>query len=186
MAKIGLKNFRYAFLTETNGTATYGGAKTPGKAIDCEISVDNNDVKLYADDAVQESDTSFSGGTVNMTLDRADYQVQADMLGHTYSNGVLTRSSNSVAPYIGFGRIITLLEDNVKKYKVEILKKVKMSEPSQTDTTKGETIEFNTVAMTGTISTLSDGTWSISKEFTDYDSAIAFLEEQLGGAIPSV
>lgn len=186
MAKIGLKNFRYAFLTEANdGTASYGGAKQPGKAIDCEVSVENNDVKLYADDVVQESDTSFSGGTVNITLDRDDYQVHADLLGHTYEDGVLTRNAGDVAPYIGFGRIISLLQDNVRCYKVEILKKVKMSEPSQNDTTKGETVEFNTVSMEGSIATLADGSWSISKMFDSHEDALAFLEEQLGGDTPS-
>ena len=40
MAKIGLDNFLYAPLTEDNdGTATYGTAKKPGKAISCSVSM---------------------------------------------------------------------------------------------------------------------------------------------------
>lgn len=183
MAKIGLRNFRYAFLTEAeDGTPSYGGAKVPGKAIDCEVSVENNDVKLYADDGVAEADKSFSSGSVTITLDRADYQVQADLLGHNYENGKLTRNANSNAPYIGLGRIVTLLQDNVKHYKVEILKKVKMAEPSQSDATKGETIEFNTVQMEGSIATLANGDWSDSKMFDTYEEAIEYLENELGGA----
>ena len=60
MAKIGLNNFRYGILTEAqDGTPSYAGALTPGKAISCNVEVTNIDAKLYADDVVQESDTSF-------------------------------------------------------------------------------------------------------------------------------
>lgn len=186
MAKIGLNNFRYGILTESNGTATYGGAKTPGKAITCNVEITNNDAKLYADDVVQESDTTFSTGTVTMGVDREDYQVQADLLGHTYdaSTGIV-RNANDTAPYVGFGRIITLLEDNVRSYKVEFLSKVKFSEPSQENNTKGESVEFGTVEMQGAVSTLADGTWSKSQTFSTQAAAISYLESLLG-TTPSV
>lgn len=186
MAKIGLNNFRYGFLTEaTDGTPSYSGAKTPGAAISCNVEVSNNDAKLYANDTVQESDTSFSGGTVTMGVDRADYQTQADLLGHTYSeeNG-LVRSANDVAPYVGFGRVVTLMTDNVASYRVEFIYKVKFAEPSQDDTTKGESVEFGTVEMQGTVSQLANGNWSISQEFSTKPEAISYLEELLGGATP--
>ena len=67
MARIGLNNFRYAILSEAaDGTPTYSGAKKPAKAISCSVEVSNNEAKLYADDVVAESDTSFAGGTVTM------------------------------------------------------------------------------------------------------------------------
>lgn len=53
MAKIGLTNFRYGILTEAqDGTPSYGGAKTPGAAVSCNVEVTNNDAKLYANDGV--------------------------------------------------------------------------------------------------------------------------------------
>ena len=186
MAKIGLNNFRYGILTESNGTASYGGAKTPGKAITCNVEITNNDAKLFADDVLQESDTTFSTGTVTMGVDRADYQTQADLLGHTYAESTgIVRNANDTAPYVGFGRVITLLVDNVKSYKVEFLNKVKFAEPSQEDNTKGETVEFGTVEMEGTVSTLADGTWSKSQTFDTKAEAISYLEELLG-TTPSV
>lgn len=188
MAKIGLNNFRYGILTESSdGTATYGGAKTPGKAISCNVEVTNNDAKLYANDTVAESDTSFAGGTVTMGVDRADYQTQADLLGHTYSQPTgMVRSSNDTAPYVGLGRVVTLMTDNVTSYRVEFLNKVKFAEPSQDDTTKGETVEFGTVEMEGTISQLANGNWSSSKEFNTKDAAISYLEGLLGTTPASV
>ena len=77
MAKIGVQNLLYGILTENNGTATYGAGIKPGKAVSCNVSISNNDAKLYADDGLAESDTSFQSGTVSMEVDNADITTQA-------------------------------------------------------------------------------------------------------------
>ena len=60
MAKIGLTNFWYSKLTEAeDGTPSYDGATSFGKAISASVSITNNSAMLYADDALAESDTSF-------------------------------------------------------------------------------------------------------------------------------
>lgn len=183
MARIGLNSFRYSVLTEAqDGTPSYAGPQTPGKAISCNVSVTNNDVKLYADDGLAESDTSFSGGTVTMVVDNSDLATQAVLLGHTLTEGsgqtpaVMTRNSNDTAPYVGLGRIIMLMVNNVISYKVEFLYKVKFSEPSLEETTKGETVEFGTTSMEGTIAQLASGKWSETAVFTTKASALAYLE----------
>ncbi len=184
MAKIGLTNFRYGILTEApDGTPSYGGAKTPGKAISCNVSVENSDAKLYADDVVQESDTSFAGGTVTMGIDRLDYQVQADLLGCTYSEeSGPVRSTTDAAPYVGLGRVVTLMIDGVYKYKVEFLYKVKFSTPSQEDNTRGESVEFSTFEMEGQIAQLGNGKWSVSQMFDTKTAAITYLEGLLAAS----
>lgn len=183
MAKIGLNNFRFGILTEAaDGTPTYGAAQTPGKAISCSVEVTNNDASLYADDALQESDTSFAGGTVTMGIDREDQDTMAVLLGHTVTDGVMTRSANDVAPYVGLGRIVRVLRDNTPKFKVEFLNKVKFSEPSQDDTTKGESVEFNTYELEGTIAALANGDWSDTKVFDELDDAKSYLLAKFGTA----
>lgn len=178
MAKIGLNNFRYGILTEAvDGTPSYAGALTPGKAISCSVEVTNNDAKLFADDVVQETDTSFAGGNITIGIDRADYQTQANLLGHTYSQSTgMVRNSNDIAPYVGFGRVVTLMQDGAYKYKVEFIYKAKFSEPSQSDETKGENVDFKTIEMQGQIAQLGNGDWSKSQMFDDKTDAISFLE----------
>ena len=177
MAKIGLNNFRYAKLTEnSDGTHSYDGAKTPGKAISCSVSVNTNDASLYADDVLQESDTSFSNGDVTIGVDREDPETAADMLGHTVTEGRIVRNANDVAPYIGLGRVIVVMVDNVRKYKVEFLYKVKMGEPSQEDETKGENLDFRTYELAGKVATLANGDWSEAKTFETHAAAITYLE----------
>lgn len=177
MAKIGLTNFRYSVLTEaSDGTPSYAGAIKPAKAVSCSVSVENNDAKLYADDALAESDTSFAGGSVTMGIDEDDLTTMAALLGHTITDGELVRNSEDSAPYIGLGRIVTKLVGGNYKYKVEILYKVKFSEPSQENNTKGESVEFGTTEIEGTIAALADGNWSKAKQFDEKDDAIAYLE----------
>ena len=108
MAKIGLTNFRYSVLTEAaDGTPSYDGAKTPAKAVSCSVSVENNDAKLFADDTIAESDTSFAGGTVTMGIDEDDLETMAALLGHTITDGEMVRKTTDTAPYVGLGRVVT-------------------------------------------------------------------------------
>lgn len=176
MAKVGLKDFLYAKLTESeDGGATYGEAKKPGKAISCKVNVSTNSASLYADDVLAESDISFQSGTATIGVDDDDLETQADLLGHEYSteDGII-RNSNDIAPYVGLSRIITKIKDGVKGYKVEFIKKVKFGEPSQDDATRGQSLEFGTVELEGAISTLKDGTWSRAKTFKTYEEAVQF------------
>lgn len=179
MARIGLNNFRYGILTEAqDGTPTYDGAKKPAKAISCNVEISNNSAVLYADDAVAESDTSFQSGTVTIGIDDDDQEMMADILGHSVdaTSHIMTRSANDVAPYVGFGRVIVKMVNNVRKYKVEFLYKVKFGEPSQEDNTKGESLEFATSEMEGMVSALANGKWSETKTFDTQAEAITYLE----------
>ena len=177
MAKVGLKNFLLGILTEqADGTATYGVGQKPAKAISCNVSITNNEAKLYADDGLAESDTSFQSGTVTIGVDDDNDAMLAIMLGHTYTNGEIVRNANDVAPYVGFGRIIKKMVNNVYKYKVEFLYKVKFSEPSQENTTMGESLEFGTSEIEGQVGKLEDGRWSDAKTFDTEAEAKTYLE----------
>ena len=182
MAKIGLNNFRFGILTEAaDGTATYGAATKPAKAVSCNVSITNNSAMLFADDGLAESDTSFQSGTVTIGIDNDDLATIATLLGHTYSASTgIVRSSEDIAPYVGLGRVITRMINGAKSYKVEFLYKVKFGEASQENTTHGESTEFGTYEFEGTVMTLADGTWSTAQVFDDKDDAIEYLESLFG------
>lgn len=181
MAKIGLKNFLFGVLTEaSDGTATYGAGQKPAKAISCNVSITNNEATLYADDALAESDTSFQSGTVTIGIDDENLEMQATLLGHEITDGKMVRNANDTAPYVGLGRIITKMVGGAYKYKVEFLCKVKFAEPSQEDNTKGESLEFGTSEMEGTVSTLANGDWSIVETFNTMTEAQTYLNSLFG------
>lgn len=185
MANIGLTNIWYSPLTEAaDGTALYAGAKQLGKAVSCSTSITNNEAKLYGDDALAESDTSFAGGTITLGITDDDDTVFAELLGHTLENGELICAANDAAPYVGLGRIVTKMVNGAYKYKVEFLYKVKFSEPSRDENTKGESIEFATPSVEGIIATLDDAnnTWKKSKTFDTKSDALTYLKNLLAAA----
>lgn len=187
MANIGLTNIWFSELTEAaDGTATYAGAQQLGKAVSCSVDVTNNEAKLYGDDALAESDTSFAGGSITLGVTDDDDTIFAPLLGHTIVDGEVTKTASDAAPYVGVGRIVTKMINGAYKYKVEFLYKVKFSEPSREENTKGESVEFATPSVAGVIAALSDvnGTWNKTKTFDNKSDALTYLKGLLGGAAP--
>ena len=189
MANIGLTNIWFSNLTEAqDGTATYDGAKNLGKAVSCSVSITNNEAKLYGDDSLAESDTSFASGTITLGVTDDDDSIFAPLLGHSIdqeTNEVI-KTSNDTAPYVGVGRIVTKMVNGSYKYKVEFLYKVKFSEPSKDESTKGESIEFSTPSIEGLVSSLDDvnGTWSKSKTFDVKSDALTYLKGLMNAPTP--
>lgn len=177
MAKIGLNNLKFGVLSESGDTAVYGAMQSLGKAVSANVSITSNSAVLYADDAIAESDNTFSNGTITLTVDDDGDTVFAPLLGHEINSetGEMIRNKNDVAPYVGVGRIINKMKNGVRLYKVEFLSKVKFSEPSQESNTHGETTEFGTPQIEGTIATLESGEWSKTKTFTTHSAALAYL-----------
>lgn len=177
MARIGLKNFRYSLLDENEKPQE---PKSLGKAIDCKVSLELNSAELYGDDGLCESDYTFNKGSVTITVDDDDDTILAPLLGHTISDdGEIVRKDTDVAPYIAFGRILTKIVGGVYKYKVEFLSKVKFKDTMPDEATKGESIEFTTVSIEGSVMRKTDGEWSKSKTFTSYNEASAYLDSLL-------
>lgn len=181
MARIGLTNLWYSHLTEgTDGTPTYDGAIQLGKAVSCSVEITNNSASLYADDTLAESDTSFASGTITLGVADDDATVFADLLGHDISDqGEVTKTSTDVAPYVGVGRVVTKMVNGAYKYKAEFLYKVKFSEPSADENTKGESVEFSTPEIEGAVMALGDesGTWGTSKTFDSKSDALTWLQQ---------
>lgn len=177
MARIGLKNFRYSLLDENENV---NEPKSLGKAIDCKVSLELNSAELYADDGLAESDYTFNKGTVTITVDDDDDQILAPLLGHNISeDGEVIRKDTDIAPYVAFGRILTKIVAGTYKYKVEFLSKVKFKDAMPDEKTKGESIEFTTTSIEGSVMKKSNGEWSKTKTFTTYNEASEYLDSLL-------
>lgn len=189
MAKSGLNNFWISELTAESsaGVPTYGTPEQPGKAVEFSCEPEYNDASLYADDGLAESDKGFKSATVNMTVDKEDIATKAKILGHStaQTTGELIYNANDIAPYLGVGRVLTMIENGSKKYLAKVLHKVKFSEPSESETTHGESTEFGTTQYPGVAMALADGKWKSEKTFTSKDDAINFVKTTLGYTAPS-
>lgn len=177
MARVGLKNFKYSELDENDKVIK---PQSLGRAVDCKVSLNLNNVELHADDTVVESDYSFNNGTVTITIDDDDDKVLAPLLGHEISKeGEVIRKDTDQAPFIAFGRIITKIVNNVYKYKVEFLNKVKFKDFIPDEETKKESLDFKTVSIEGAIYKLPDGSWSKTQTFDTFEAANTYLDSIL-------
>ena len=184
MAKIGLKNFYYSVATETpaTGVLKYSGATKPGKAVSFSFEPTISSATLYADDALAEQDSTVNGGTCTMGIDREDPTTYKALLGRTESGGVEVSNVSDVAPYVGLGRIVTLMQEGALKYRAIFFPKVKFQEPSASDTTKGESTEFGTYELQGTVMPNSVGDWRKAETFTSQAAADAWLSAQMAAS----
>ena len=190
MAKIGLLTPVASPITaEAYGTTpTYGTGFRVGKAVQADLSIETSDNNLYGDDALAEEDSNFNSGTITigvtdfgMTADQ-NLDVQAAMLGNTVAteNGVkvLRAGGNDVAPYLGFGFVKSKQINNVKYYEATWLFKVKFKEPSDSTTTKGKQIQWQTPSITGDIMIVEGfqkDVWKAKALFTTPTQAFEWL-----------
>lgn len=191
MAKVGIKFPVAAPITSySDGMPVYGTGFIIGKAITVEKSIESNDNPLYADDAVAENDTSFAGGTIKLGVSDfgSDYldslQVQAKMLGHTV-NGTneIRRGALNIAPYLGFGFYKTKKQNNKFVYEATWLYKTIFKIPSESTTTRGKSIEWQTPEIEGTIMAVEgygDDDYEETKVFATEAEARSWLINKCG------
>lgn len=188
MAKIGLKRPCYAAATETDSAISYSGGAVLAKGITANIAIETNDVKLYADDAVCESDHSFSSGTVTIEVDNLTNAAQLALLGYTEgaevdaSSGAkeLKASGTDSPAFVGFGFYGKKVVNKVNFWRAIWLKKVQFKEPADEMKTKGESVEFGSTSLEGTIMVAADGFWKEEGTFDTEDEAITWLNTKAG------
>lgn len=163
MAKIGLSKPYFAKYSNTGSTVTYSEGALIGKAVELSIELEEGDDNiLYADNGPAESANTFSGGSLTLTTDDLLPDVMMKVLGVTEesitSEEIQTETpkwynwdDDQSTPYLGFGAIVKVQNNNVIGYQAVILPKIKLNNPSDTFTTQGETIEFGTPEISGTI-----------------------------------
>lgn len=182
MAQIGLTNLWYGLLAEAeDGTPSYAGAKSFGKAVSAKVDVSTNDATLYADDVLVESDKSFQNAKVTLGVADDDMTIFAEILGHKVaeSGGEMVRSADDAAPWVGLGRVVTKMVGGKYVYKGEFLYKVRFAEPSQEDKTKGDSVDFSTPEIEGTAATLANGQWSAAQVFDTKTAAVEWVKGKL-------
>lgn len=188
MAKIGLKYPVYALATEAGSAISYSNGAVIAKAITANISIETNDVKLYADDVVAETDKSFSSGTVSLNIDDLTDAVKVALLGYTegaeadaiLGSKNLSAGSATTPATVGVGFYGKRKRSGVVSWRAIWLKKVQFAEPADEFSTKGETTEFQTPTIEGTIMMAADDLWKEEATFSSEAGAIAWLNAKAG------
>ncbi|MBQ8109695.1 MAG: hypothetical protein IJ124_06015 [Clostridia bacterium] len=163
MATIGLSKPYFAIYSASGGDIGYTDGGVLGKFTEMSIELEDGGSNiLYADNAPAESDNQFAGGTVSITTDELRADAMQAVLGLTKetitSSAIstegaawLVHNDNQAIPYLGIGGIAKKKVDGAVGYVGIVLDKVMLRNPNESITTQGETIEWQTPALEGTI-----------------------------------
>lgn len=188
MANIGLKYPVAAVLTETGTTASYSAGAVLAKAISAGLSIETSNIPLYADDGISELDASFLKGTLTLNVD--DLADAAKMLLLNYTEGAevdagisskeMSAGSANTPAIVGIGFYAKRVKTGVNSWRAIWLKKVQFKEPATDLTTKGESTEFKTPTIEGTVMMACDSKWKEEGTFSSEAGAVAWLNAKSG------
>lgn len=150
MATIGLDKLFYSKITEDeNGEETYATPVPLAKAMTAELSIELAEATLYADDGASEFVKEFQSGTLTLGIDDIGTAVAEDLTGAKIdSNKVLISAGEDGGTPVAVG---FRAKKSNGKYRYFWLYRVKFGIPATNLTTKGESIEFSTPSIEGTV-----------------------------------
>lgn len=188
MAHIGMKYPVAAPWAEGN---TYSEGFVVAKAINFTGTPNKNEVELYADDGVAETDRSVKDWGTSLGVDDLSLEMQAKLLGHTYVKATgdddtgtpesIEVGTDDEPPFFGMGFYKRRKKNGVVSFTAIWLYKVQNSEPTENAETKGDTVNFQTATIEGKAYPVEvDGKMSIGKKlvFTTEAAAKKWLETQ--------
>ena len=188
MARIGYKKGKYNKIDAITKkyAAITEGVPCLEKVIDEKFSAEYNSAELYADDVLAECDYSFKKGTLAITVANDDDKKEAELMGNTITEDEVVKTVGDTAPEFGYGHIVTKMVNGAKKYKVEFFPRVKWTKITTDAKTRGESVEFGTTSIEGTVYPLdadfngmTAGTWEKHQTFATEAEAEAYLDSCL-------
>ena len=174
MPKIG---FRYPIIAK-KGASGYTDAFVCGKAVQGSATPTAYNVKFYADDALAENATGVSDWAISLDVSDLPIKALEVLYGHQVSDGKVIYSVDDTPNDVGTGFYVVKQQNGVKSYVAEWFFKVRFTEPTETYTTQGETVTFNSDSINGTASVNEDRQFKIQKSFDTPEAAEAWLNTQ--------
>ena len=184
MARIGFKKAKYnKIVSGKYATLTNNAVPVFEKVVDEKFAPEYNTAELYANDGLAESDYSFKKGTLSLTVADDDDALCAELLGNTAGEDGVTSNIGDTAPEFGYGHIIPKMVGGARKYKVEFFPRVKFTKVTSDNKTRGESVEFSTTAIEGTVFPLETalngmavGDWEKHHTFATLEEAETYLD----------
>ena len=195
MATIGVSKPYYGIYENNGGVISYSDGGVFAKAIEFSAQIDSgDDNNLYADNGIAETDRGFERGTLSVTTDEISQTAAEAILGITADTitigdgeGAETASElvyddDMEIPDLGFGIIIKKKVSGADKYRAVFFHKIKFNIPEDAATTQGESIEWQTPTIEGTIMRDDSAKHGWKSEVTvDTEAiAVAYLKQKLG------
>lgn len=203
MAIYGVYGVYYAKCVKKDGVVTgyTGGVKQMGEAVSANFERRaSSGNPLYANNRVKENDSSTAtGGTLTMVLDSLGLEPASDLFGikvqdititdEEASSGLTEEEKKGKAlKFTGEERSVPVGAAYVRQHQVDgeqhhevvLYREVVFTPPNEEAQTKGETIEWKTPQLTGTVAgqDKENNPWYESVVFTTLRAAIAYINQQ--------
>ena len=155
MAKIGIKCLTYApFVSGGDGSSiSYGtGVQLADYMIRADVNEERGDVKFYADDHKIDSENSMTGATLSLELANMTDALEKAFLGYvaeSTASGADLLITDAAAGFVGVGFYRKERFKGTVTYKCYWFYKVQFSKDSDSTTTKGENVDFQTESVSG-------------------------------------
>ena len=191
MAKIGIKCLTYApYTSGGDGSAiSYGtGVQLTDYMIRADVNEERGDVKFYADDHKIDSENSMTGATLGLELANMTDALEKAFLGYvaeSTASGADLLVTDAAAGFNGCGFYRKERFKGTVTYKCYWFYKVQFSKDSDSTTTKGENVDFQTETVNGDAMgvhlTASGDTvyYAICRKSSESD-AVAWLKTKAG------
>ena len=176
---IGLRGMKFAVLTGSSdvagGTPAYGALTDISGVAEMSFDPASSMASLFADDGLILAADTLGEMKISLTLTDVDPANLATILGHTYANGQLVQKATDQSPYIALmakrARAGTDGGNAVDEYVV--LYKCKLGKPQMQGKTKGSSLEFGTVQLSGIVCKLTANDTYLMRMRTDDPAANA-------------
>ncbi len=152
MAQIGLSDLYYAPITEaaSTGVETYGTPVKLAKAISANININTDDATLYADDGADVVIKEFVDGSISLNVNDLSTAARAALLGAIIdTKGVLVSAAEDTPKPVAIGFKSRSASGGDRYF---WLYRVVFAVPNEEINTKGQTIQFSSPTIVGTIS----------------------------------
>lgn len=185
MASIGMRYVVAAPITAESGDTLTYGTKVVLKAVEASLSWELDDSKLYADDAVAETDGSITGYTLDTKVDDITDAQEALLFGYSKVGSTDEYEVyDDAPPYSGIGYVRVLKKNGVRRYKAFFYPKIQLTRQNESDHTKESSTSWGTVPIHGVglghyLSASGKNRFRQSETFDTVTAAIAYLDGKL-------
>ena len=176
MPKVGFRYLVFAKKTANGYTDGFRG----GKAVQGSATPNNFDVKFFGDDALAEEETGTSSYALSLEMGDLPLVALDVLFGHTVEGENVIYSADDKANEVGTGYYVTRVKGGVRYYDAYWYYNVKYTEPTESYTTKGETVTFNGDTIAGTASVNENRRFRERETFETDAAAEAWLNTKAG------
>ena len=186
MPKYGAQYAVFApFASEpANSAPTYSTGRQLGQLNAANVQYNIPTADAYGDNKLAIRIAEFVSGTIDITNVDASLQDLADLLGATIDSGEIAFGSEDVAPFVGFGFIVNLIDSatKTKYWEAHFFPKAQAVRTGENNSTKAESISLSLPTLQLAFYPPNAGAYEYVKRFTSQASALAYLQSALNVA----